>query len=128
VSGASTRAFYQELLAPLGPITLTRMFGKIGVFCEGVMLGMIHDDALYLRVDDGNRALFAEATAIAPLDYIKGGKTIPLSFWRVPDRLFDDPDDLLVWARSGLAAAHRVSAGRTRNAKRSRVSAGRPTC
>lgn len=45
-------AFVREQLAPLGRIALRRMFDKTGVFCDGVMLGMISDDALYLRVDD----------------------------------------------------------------------------
>ncbi len=31
--------FLREQLSPLGHITLRRMFGKSGVFCDGVMLG-----------------------------------------------------------------------------------------
>jgi hypothetical protein len=32
------------------------MFGKTGVVCDGAMFGMVTEDALYLRVDDHNRA------------------------------------------------------------------------
>jgi len=44
--------FLRDQLAPLGRITMRRMFGKTGVFCDGVMLGMVTDNMLYLRVDD----------------------------------------------------------------------------
>jgi DNA transformation protein and related proteins len=43
------------------------------------------------------------------LNYAKKGKLIDLSFWRVPDRVFDEPDELLSWARAALAAAHRIA-------------------
>ena len=46
--------FLCDQLAPLGRITMRRMFGKTGVFCGGVMLGMVTDNTLYLRVDAQN--------------------------------------------------------------------------
>jgi len=53
--------FPHEQLAPLGRVTMRRMFGKTGVFCDGLMFAMVTDDTLYFRVDDGNRAAFNEA-------------------------------------------------------------------
>jgi DNA transformation protein len=102
----------REQLAPLGHVTLRRMFGKTGVFCDGLMLAMVRDDALYFRVDDDNRALFKEAEAFPPLNYEKGGGSIDLAFWRAPERLFDEPDEFLAWARAALGAARRVAAKR----------------
>jgi DNA transformation protein len=113
----------REQLAPLGHVTLRRMFGKTGVFCDGLMLAMVRDDALYFRVDDDNRALFREAEAFPPLNYEKGGGSIDLAFWRVPERLFDEPDEFLIWARAALGAARRVAAKRgapKRKARRTR--------
>ena len=118
VASDSFRDFLTEQLAPLGRITLRRMFGKTGVFCDAVMLGMVAEDTLYLRVDAGNRAAFAEAAAAPPLNYAKGGRLIDLAFWRAPDRLFDDPDELLAWARAALGAARRVAARRPLSASR----------
>jgi DNA transformation protein len=106
----------REQLAPLGHVTLRRMFGKTGVFCDGLMLAMVRDDALYFRVDDDNRALFKEAEAFPPLNYEKGGGSIDLAFWRVPERLFDEPDEFLAWARAALGAARRVAAKRDKAA------------
>ena len=104
--------FLREQLGPLGRMTTRRMFGKTGVFCDGLMLGMVKDNTLYFRVDDGNRAFFKEAESFAPLSYEKKGRTIDLSFWRAPDRLMDEPDALVAWARAALAAARRAAATR----------------
>ena len=114
VASATYADFLREQLAPLGGVTLRRMFGKTGVFCDDVMLGMVTDNTLYFRVDDENRATFREAEAFPPLNYAKKGATIDLSFWRVPERLFDEPDEFIEWARAALAAAHRVAAKRGR--------------
>ena len=112
VASDSFAEFLREQLAPLGRITLRRMFGKTGVFCERLMLGMVRDDTLYFRVDAYNREAFQEARAFPPLNYEKGGASIDLAFWRAPERLFDEPDELLAWAREALAAARRVAAKR----------------
>jgi len=109
-ASAEFAEFLREQLAPLGHLTMRRMFGKTGVFCDGVMLGMVTDNTLYLRVDDGNREVFKEAEAYPPLNYEKQGRTLDLSFWRAPERLFDEPDEFVEWARIALAAAHRVAA------------------
>ena len=101
--------FVVEQLAPLGRVTMRRMFGKTGVFCDGLMFGMVRDDTLYFRVDDGNRATFEEAAAFPPLNYEKKGSSIDLAFWRAPERLFDDADEFVMWARAALAAARRVA-------------------
>jgi DNA transformation protein len=114
VASESFAEFLREQLAPMGRVTMRRMFGKTGVFCDGVMLGMVRDNTLYFRVDDGNRVAFKEAESFPPLDYEKKGESIDLSFWRAPERLLDDPDEFLAWARAALAAAHRVAAKRER--------------
>ena len=112
VASDSFAEFLREQLAPLGRVTMRRMFGKTGLFCGGVMFGMVTENMLYFRVDAENEAAFGEARSSPPLNYEKGGSTIDLSFWRVPERLFDEPDELLTWARAALAAAHRVAAKR----------------
>src|ERR1700757_3623127 len=112
VASDSFAEFLREQLVPLGRITMRRMFGKTGVFCDGVMFAMVTDNMLYLRVDEQNRKAFQEAASSPPLNYAKGGSTIDLSFWRAPERLFDEPDELVEWARVALAAARRVAAKR----------------
>ena len=118
--------FLREQLAPLGRVTMRRMFGKTGVFCDGLMFGMVTDDTLYFRVDDHNGAAFKEAESFPPLNYEKKGRTIDLSFWRAPERLLDEPNELVAWARLALAAARRVAAKRGPAAPR-RKSRHQPT-
>jgi DNA transformation protein and related proteins len=112
VASDSFAEFLREQLAPLGHVKMRRMFGKTGVFCDGLMFGMVTDNTLYFRVDDHNRAAFNEAASSPPLNYRKKGSTIDLSFWRAPERLFDEPDEFVTWARIALGAARRVAAKR----------------
>ena len=125
VASHSFSELLREQLAPLGHVTLRRMFGKTGVFCDGLMLGMVRDDVLYFRVDDDNRAVFKEAEAFPPLNYEKGGSAIDLAFWRAPERLFDEPDEFVTWARAALGAARRVAAKRERAAPRRKAKSRR---
>jgi DNA transformation protein len=77
---------------------MRRMLGKTGVFCDGVMLGMVTENTLYFRVDDHSRGTFKEAASFPPLNYEKKGSAIDPSFWRMPGRLFGEPDELVTWA------------------------------
>jgi DNA transformation protein len=118
VASDSFAEFLREQLAPLGRVTMRRMFGKTGVFCDGLMFGMVTTDTLYFRVDDHNQAVFKEAASVPSLNYEKKGRTIDLAFWRAPDRLLDEPEELVAWAQAALAAARRVAAKRARAAPR----------
>ena len=118
VASDSFAEFLREQLAPLGRVTMRRMFGRTGVFCDGLMFAMVTNDTLYFRVDAHNRAVFKEAQSFPPLNYEKKGCTIDLSFWRAPERLFDEADELVTWARAALEAARRVAAKRERTAPR----------
>lgn len=101
--------FLQELLAPVGTVTLRRMFGGTGVFCDGLMFGIVADEVLFLKVDDTNRAAY-EAEGLEPLTYEAKGRTIALGYWQIPERLLDEPDELVAWARTALAVAQRAEA------------------
>jgi DNA transformation protein len=114
VASDSFAEFLRDQLAPLGRLTMRRMFGKTCVFCDGVMLAMVRDNTLYFRVDDENRETFKEAASLPPLNYEKKGAAIDLAFWRAPERLFDEPDELVAWARAALGAARRVAAKRVK--------------
>jgi DNA transformation protein len=118
VASEAFAEFLREQLAPLGRITMRRMFGKSGVFCDGVMFAMVTENTLYFRVDEQNRVTFKEAESSPPLNYEKKGDTIDLAFWRVPERLLDDPEELITWARAALAAARRVAAKRGQTASK----------
>ncbi|HEX5600496.1 MAG TPA: TfoX/Sxy family protein [Hyphomicrobiaceae bacterium] len=98
----------RDLLNGLGPIRIRRMFGGAGIYCDGMMFALVSDDTLYLKADDVNRGNF-EARSLAPFRYeTKDGRMAVMSYWRAPEELLDDPDELMVWARAALEAARRA--------------------
>lgn len=107
---ASDPAFCDDVtarLTPMGPVIGRRMFGGFGIFLDGLMFGLIADDAFYLKVDDANRAAF-EAAKSTPFSYIGKNRPIELSYWRVPDAVFDDPEALIAWSLAALSVARRA--------------------
>lgn len=106
-------AHLTECLSGLGPVTIKRMFGGAGVYCDGVMFGLIDDDVLFLKADDTSKAAF-EAEGLGPFVYDGKGKPITMSYWRAPERLSDDPDEMVAWARAALDVARRAAAGKAK--------------
>lgn len=103
--------FIRDLFAPFGPVTVRRMFSGAGIFADGVMFGLIVRDVIFLKADDNSRADF-EREGCAPFTYTRGKKSgrssqHALPYWRLPERLYDDPDELAVWARRAFATAER---------------------
>src|SRR5260221_11369772 len=107
VASDSFADFLREQLAPLGHVAMRRMFGKTGVFFDGLMFAMVTGDTLYFRVDDHNREAFKEAETFSPLSYEKKGETIDLSVWRAPERLFEQPEELVRCAGGAMGAPQR---------------------
>ncbi len=101
-------AHLKECLAGLGPVEIKRMFGGGGVYADGIMFGLIADDVLFLKADDTSKPAF-EAENLGPFVYSGKGKPITMSYWRTPERLMDDPDEMTVWARTALAVARRAA-------------------
>jgi len=103
--------FIRDLFAPFGPVTVRRMFSGAGLFADGLMFGLVVRDVIYLKVDDANRVDY-EREGCAPFTYTRGKKSgrpseHALPYWRLPERLYDDPDELALWARQAFAAAER---------------------
>lgn len=90
---------------------LRRMFGGYGIFCDGVMFGLIADDVLFLKVDHMTRANFLEAGA-EPFIYEKAGKPVEMSYVTAPDDAAENPDELRPWAHMALAAANRTKSAK----------------
>ncbi len=123
--------FIRDLFAPFGPVTVRRMFSGAGVFADGLMFGLVVRDVIYLKVDDANRADF-ERGGSAPFTYTRGKKSgrpseHALPYWRLPERLYDDADELAIWARRAFAAAERKKFAPRNQTKRKRSNSRRLT-
>ena len=95
-----------ELFGEFGPVTIRRMFGGHGVFRDGLMFGLVFDDAFYLKVDEHNRAMF-ETEGLPAFEYTRKRKRIPLSYHLAPEQALEDPHTLAEWARPAFDAALR---------------------
>jgi DNA transformation protein len=96
-----------EVFAAFGPVTVRRLFGGAGIYAEETMFALVHDGQIYLKVDQHNAPAF-ERENLAPFTYTtRHGQREAMSYRRMPDRLYDDPEELAVWAREALAAARR---------------------
>jgi DNA transformation protein len=106
--------FVKDQMAPLGAVVSRRMFSGAGLYYDGVIFALILRDTLYFKVDDGNRAAY-EAEGLLPFSYQVQGRTVEIgSYRRVPERLFDDADEMLAWAYAALAAGRRADAKKKR--------------
>jgi len=100
------QALLEELFAPLGGVGFRRMFGGAGVFCDGLMFALVLDDVLYLKADERTRPQFG-AEGCEPFRYQARGRTVTTSYWRLPERLFDDPERFAEWADTAFEVAKR---------------------
>jgi DNA transformation protein and related proteins len=121
--------FIRDLFAPFGPVTVRRMFSGAGIFADGLMFGLIIRDVIYLKADDTNRTDF-EREGCRPFTYTRGRKSgrpseHALPYWRLPERLYDDPDELAAWAKRAHAAAERKKFAPKRRSERKRPSRSR---
>jgi DNA transformation protein len=96
-----------ELFAAFGPVSVRRMFGGAGIYAEDTMFALVHEGIIYLKADGQNAPAF-ERESLAPFTYTtRDGARAVMSYRRMPDRLYDDPDELATWTRDALAAARR---------------------
>jgi DNA transformation protein len=104
-----------DLFRDFGAVDIRRMFGGIGVFVDGLMIALItSDDVVYLKADDQTVPAF-EQEGLKPFSYpTKTGEHTLTSYWRMPDRLYDDTEELARWARDAHAVALRKAAAKPR--------------
>jgi DNA transformation protein and related proteins len=103
------RDFLIDLFADFGPVTIRKMFSGFGISADGTNFALALRSGLYLRADEASIPQF-EAEGSKPFQYQTRAKTVTVnSYWELPARLFDDSEELSVWARTALAAAQRAA-------------------
>lgn len=109
---SADREFLEELFEPVGRVGFRRMFGGLGIFRDGLMFGLVAGETLHFKADERDRAAF-EAEGSAPFGYdTKDGRRTLTSYWQVPERLFDEPDEFRGWALRAVDAALRADAAK----------------
>ncbi len=107
----------EEMYAPMGGVSVRRMFGGLGIFKDGVMFGLgSHEDIYYLRADEQTAERFA-AEQSTPFEYEMRGRLASMPFYRIPDRLWDDGEEFLAWSQVALDVALRLAAEKAKGKK-----------
>jgi DNA transformation protein len=123
------RDFLIDLFAVFGPVAIRRMFSGFGVSADGTNFALALRGGLYLRADEESIPRF-EAEGSKPFSYQTRAKTVTVgSYWQLPERLYDDPEELAGWAKAALAAAERAALSKRRKPKKpaKKVAAGKNT-
>ncbi|MEO1243642.1 MAG: TfoX/Sxy family protein [Pseudomonadota bacterium] len=110
--------YLKDLFSPFGAITIRKMFGGAGIYCDGAIFAITGDEGVWFKVDDVNRVEF-EAAGLTPFTVeFNNGKIGQMSYYRAPDEIFDDADSLHHWTALALGAASRAKKPAKENASK----------
>ena len=105
-----------EMFSAFGPVAAKRMFSGFGLWSEGVCFCLVlRGGEFYLKADPVTIPQFEEPFSYA--QRTSGKVVIANSFWRMPERLYDDPDELADWAMAAVGAAHRAALAKPKRRK-----------
>lgn len=108
-----------ELLSPLGPVVARRMFGGWGLSVDGMNLGLVAWNTLYLKGNAETEPRWL-AAGCQPFVYEAKGKPMRLNYFTAPEEAMESPALMQPWARLALQAAVAARAPRQKAAPRSR--------
>lgn len=109
----------RELLSPLGPVVARRMFGGWGLSVDGLNLGLVAWNTLYLKSNAETEPRWL-AAGCQPFVYEAKGKPMRLNYFTAPEEAMESPALMQPWARLALQAAVAARAPRRKAAPRSR--------
>ena len=112
---------FDDLFQGFGPVALRRFFGGEGVYSGDIMIGMIFDECIYFKTDEITRKAFlAEKTKPFTFKKHSTGETVVTGWFAVPDRLYDDPEEMAQWAKAAFEVAAASPAVTRKRAKSTR--------
>jgi DNA transformation protein len=100
------RAFIAELFGGFGPIEIRRVFNFDGLYHQGTMFGLVADEQIYLKTDASSRTAFEREDSAALHYKSRDGADVAMSYYELPRRLYDEPEEAAAWART----AHEIAA------------------
>lgn len=111
----------REHLAALGPLEIKRMFGGAAIYANGLIFALLDDGVVWLKADEVNAPLLAEAGSRQFTYPAKDGKQMAMAYWSLPESALDEPDEAVDWARQSIDAALRKASARKAPRPRPRV-------
>lgn len=111
-----------ELFAPIGVVSVKRMFGGKGVYLDGLIVAVeLSSGELFLKGDEVCAGAY-EAAGARRWRYegeTKAGaqKRVAMPYWSMPEAAFDDEAELSRFARMALDASIRADAAKAAKPK-----------
>jgi DNA transformation protein len=99
--------YLKEMFREFGSVNARKMFGGHGIYFDGVMIGLVPDDTLYLKVDAESVPKFTEC-GLSQFEYPKGDKMVGMSYDLAPEEALEDPSEMRKWAQLAYEAALRA--------------------
>lgn len=103
---AAYREYVLEQLGRVAPVSGRSMFGGVGIYSDGLFFALMDDGAVYLKVDDTNRAMFVDA-GMSQFDPFGDGQQV-MKYYELPADLLESPDLLRPWMDAALDVARRA--------------------
>ncbi len=88
-------------------VSVRKMFGGAGLYCDGIMFGIIADDVAYLKVGDSNREDFVKAGSSPFNPFPEKAKTTVMPYYEVPADILENREQLAAWAERSLTVARK---------------------
>jgi DNA transformation protein and related proteins len=95
-----------DVLGSVGVCTAKRMFGGWGFYCDGLMIGLIYLDELYLKVDAQTKPAFVQQGSRV-FRYVSPSRTVEMGYMTAPEEAMDSRPLMAAWARMAMEAALR---------------------
>jgi len=90
-------SYILDTINPHIPVQARSMFGGYGIYHNDLMFAIIVKNTLYLKADNETKHNF-ENENCSPFSYeTKNGKRTIMSYYRLPERLFEDAEECKVW-------------------------------
>ena len=107
-----------EMMRPAGVASARAMFGGHGVYLDGLIVGIVDDDVLYLKTDEATRAAYVERE-LQPFRY-RGhdGELHETGYFRAPDDALESPPAMREWLRAAFAVSLRARAAKAPRKRR----------
>lgn len=96
--------FVKDGLEELGEITSRAMFGGYGIYKDGLIFAITHDNELYLK-GVGNAAIVFDNAGSEQFSYQGKKGLVKMCYWKVPSDIIDDKEKLINWANLAIKSA-----------------------
>ncbi|QOL19903.1 TfoX/Sxy family protein [Candidatus Bodocaedibacter vickermanii] len=98
-------------LSPFGDITARRMFGGYGIYKNGIIIALMDEDEVYFKSIPATEPLYQSFDSY-PFVYEGQRRPVKMSYWHVPQTIFNDPILLEKWVET---AYHSALAAKAKN-------------